>query len=60
MKKSRYGEERIIAILTQHEAGLKTTDVRRRHGFSAAMFYGWKSKVWRVSERGAAIDAVGR
>ena len=44
MKKSRYTEEQIIAILKQHEAGMKTADLCREHGISAATFYGWKSK----------------
>jgi len=44
MRKSRYGEEQIIAILKQHEAGVKTADLCREHGISAATFYGWKSK----------------
>jgi putative transposase len=34
----------IIGILKQHEAGVKTADVCREHGISAATFYGWKSK----------------
>ncbi len=44
MKKSRFSEEQIIGILKQHEAGLKTADVCREHGISAATFYGWKQK----------------
>jgi putative transposase len=44
MKKSRYSEEQIIGILKQHEAGVKTADLCREHGISAATFYGWKSK----------------
>jgi putative transposase len=44
MKKSRFSEEQIIVILKQHEAGLKTADVCREHGISAATFYGWKQK----------------
>ena len=44
MKKSRYTEEQIIGILKQHEAGLKTADLCREHGISAATFYNWKSK----------------
>jgi putative transposase len=44
MKKSRYTEEQIIGILKQHEAGVKTADLCREHGLSAATFYGWKSK----------------
>ena len=44
MKKSRYTEEQIIGILKQHEAGVKTADLCREHGISAATSYGWKSK----------------
>jgi putative transposase len=44
MKKSRYTEEQIIGILKQHEAGVKTADLCREHGISAATFYTWKSK----------------
>jgi putative transposase len=44
MKKSRYAEERIIGILKQHEAGVKTADLCREHGISPATFYGRKSK----------------
>jgi len=44
MKKSRYTEEQIIAILKQHEAGVKTVDLCREHGISDATFYNWKAK----------------
>jgi len=44
MKKSRYTEEQIIGILKQHEAGVKTADLCREHGISAATFYGWNSR----------------
>jgi putative transposase len=44
MKKSRYREEQIIGILKQSEAGVKTADLCREHGISAATFYGWKQK----------------
>ena len=40
MKKSRYREEQIIGLLNQHEAGIKTADLCREHGISAATFYG--------------------
>ena len=38
MKKSRYREEQIIGMLKQHEAGVKTADLCREHGISAATF----------------------
>ena len=44
MKKSRYTEEQIIAILKQHETGVKTADLCREHGISDATFYNWKAK----------------
>ena len=44
MKKSHFREEQIIGILKQGEAGIKTADLCREHGISAATFYGWKQK----------------
>ena len=44
MKRSRFNEEQIIAILKEHEGGMPTAEVCRRHGISSATFYKWKSK----------------
>src|SRR5215203_4952270 len=44
MKRKRHTEEQIIAILKEHEAGVKTADLCRKHGISEASFYNWKSK----------------
>lgn len=43
MKKSRFSETQIVAILKEHETGVATKDLRR-HGVSPATFYSWKSK----------------
>ena len=44
MKRSRFSEEQIIAVLKAQEAGMPTAEVCRRHGISSATFYKWKSK----------------
>jgi putative transposase len=44
MKRSRFSEEQIIAILREQEAGAKTAEVCRKHGVSGATFYKWKAK----------------
>jgi putative transposase len=44
MKRSRFSEEQIIAILKEQEAGMPTADVCRRHGISSATFYKYKAK----------------
>jgi putative transposase len=44
MKKSRFSEERIIAILKQAEAGVKVAELVGRHGISEATFYNWKAR----------------
>jgi putative transposase len=44
MKRIRFTEEQIIALLREHEAGAKTADLARKHGISAATLYNWKAK----------------
>ena len=44
MKRSRFSEEQIIAVLKEQEAGISTAEVGRRHGISSATFCKWKSK----------------
>ena len=44
MKRSRFKEEQIIAILREQEAGAAPADVCRKHGISSGTFYKWKAK----------------
>ena len=44
MRKSRFTEEQIIAILREQEGGRPTSEVCRKYGISGATFYKWKSK----------------
>ena len=44
MKRSRFSEEQIIAILKEHEAGLPVADLCRKHGVSDASIYKWKAR----------------
>lgn len=44
MRKSRFSEEQIIAILAEQERGVPTAEVCRKHGVSSATFYKWKAK----------------
>ena len=44
MKKSRYTDSQVIAILKQAEAGTPVPELCREHGMSDATFYKWRSK----------------
>ncbi len=44
MRKARFSEEQIIAILKESEGGVPTTELVRRHGISRNTFYSWRKK----------------
>ena len=44
MKKSRFSDSQIIAILKQAENGSPVPELCREHGISSATFYKWRSK----------------
>ena len=44
MKRSRFTEEQIIAILREQETGVAAVELCRKHGVSSATFYKWKAK----------------
>ncbi len=44
MKKSRFTDNQIMAILNQAEAGTSVAQLCREHGMSNASFYKWRSR----------------
>ena len=44
MKKTRFRETQIVAILKRQESGEKVADLSRELGISDATFYNWKAK----------------
>ena len=44
MKKKRFTEQQIIGFLKEAEAGVAVKDLCRKHGFSDAAFYKWRSR----------------
>jgi putative transposase len=44
MKKSRYSDSQILAILKQAEGGVPVPELCREHGMSSAAFYKWRAK----------------
>ncbi len=44
MKKSKFSDSQVLAILKQAEAGAPVPQVCREHGISSATFYKWRAK----------------
>ncbi len=44
MKKSRFSEGEIIAVLKEHAAGIGVAELCRKHGISDATFYTWRKR----------------
>ena len=44
MKRSRFTEEQIIGVLKEHQAGIPTAELCRKHGISEATFYNWRNR----------------
>ena len=44
MKKTKFSESQIVAILQEGEAGLPVAQIVRKYGISQATYYNWKSK----------------
>lgn len=44
MKRSRFSETQVVAILKEAEGGRSVTEVCWEYGISSATYYAWKSK----------------
>lgn len=44
MKKSRFSDSQILAILKQHEARVPVAELSREHNVSTALIYQWRAK----------------
>ena len=49
MKKSRFTESQIVAILKEGEAGVPPGEISRKHGISRATYFNWRSKYGGVT-----------
>ena len=49
MKKSRFTESQIVAILKEGEVGVSPGEIARKHGISRATYFNWRSKYGGVT-----------
>ena len=55
MRKSRFTESQIVAVLKQGEAGVPVAEILREHGISKATYFQWRAKY-----AGATVDELKR
>jgi len=58
MKRGRFTEEQIIAVLREAESGTPVKELCRRAGVSTVTFYKWKSKYTRTWKSAKCVGCV--
>jgi putative transposase len=60
MRKSRFSESQIVAILNEHDAGVPTAELARKHGIHANTLRLWKAKYGGMDAAELAFEAARR
>lgn len=58
MKKSRFSESQIVAILKEVELGTKVGETCRKHGIRDSLYYKWKSQYAGMSVSHLVVDGL--